>query len=318
MSDVPKAERLVNLVIALLEARKPMTLAEIKRRTGYYSDGSETSARRKFERDKDELRQLGVPIETRPSDAFGVSDGYNIDRHSYEQPDVELTPDEAAALALVVRMTAEPEARLAMTRFSARATGSGAKLMNEADAGIGARLVLGDGPFASFAQAVIERRAVTFHYRRGDGTQGERTVDPYAVLSRGGAWYIVGHDHDRADVRAFRLDRLQGSPQTAGERGTYQIPDGFDPRPHVSGPVVPTHGVQIAVAESSSWEAQSRGGQPTKEKIDGLVVHDFGTADHHRLATWAVGMGDRAVVLSPPELRADVVARLQSLLGESS
>lgn len=308
MAEVPKSERLVNLVIALLEARRPMTLAELKQRTGYYSTGTDDAARRMFERDKDELRTLGVPIETRPTDAFGGVDGYIIDRRSYEQPDVELTPEEAAALALVVQMSAEPGTRLAVTRLAAR---SGTDVAATGPAG--ATLSLGDAPWDALAQAVVERRRVTFDYRRGDGTRAERHVDPYAVLSRRGAWYLVGHDADRDDVRAFRLDRLQSTPSVADAAGTFDIPPGFDPHQHVTGPAVPTHDARIAVQPAAGFQAQAYGGELLPDRHGDLDVYAFGTADLHRLATWVVGLADRAVVLAPTELRDEVVARLRNV-----
>ncbi len=311
MSEVPKVERLVNLVIALLETRRPLTLAEIKRRTGYY-EGSEASARRKFERDKDELRALGVPIELQPSEPMGPPDGYTIDRASYEQPDVELTAEEAAALAVVVRMTAEPDARLAMARIAARSPDDE---IADPSLSLGAKLALGEGPFAELSAAVVERRRVSFTYRRGDGSTAQRDVAPYAVLTRGGAWYLVGHDASRDDVRAFRLDRMSGGVTVADEARTYDIPDDLDPRQNIRGPAVPTEDVRVAVAPNLSWEAQSRGGTPTGEEIDGLLVHAFGTADRNRLATWIVGLADGALALEPAELRDDVVRRLQAVAG---
>ncbi len=309
VTEVPKVERLVNLVIALLETRRPLTLAEIKRRTGYY-EGSEASARRKFERDKDELRALGVPIELQPSEAMGPADGYIIDRANYEQPDVELTDEEAAALAVVVRMTAEPDARLAMARVAARSPDDE---VADPSLSLGARLSLGEGPYAELSTAVVERRRVRFTYRRNDGSTGRRDVAPYAVLTRGGAWYLVGHDASRDDVRAFRLDRIVGPAEVAEQVATYEIPDDLDPRQNIRGPVVPTEDVLVAVAPELAFEAQRRGGQPTGDEVDGLVVHAFGTADRNRLATWIVGHADGALAIAPPELRDDVVARLRAV-----
>ncbi len=310
MADVPKAERLVNLVIALLETRKPLTLAEIKRRTGYY-EGNEQSARRKFERDKDELRQLGVPIETRPSDLISeAADGYIIDRASYEQPDVKLDDDEAAALAIVVRMTAEQDARLAFNRIAATSPDD---VMADPALALGSRLALGEGPYEELADAVVARRPVAFDYRRADGVAERRDVHPYALLSRGGQWYLVGHDLGREAQRAYRLDRIVGTVEVAGDVGAFEVPDDLDPVAAVRGPSIPADDLRVAVAPELGWDAQALGGRPTGEQQAGLEVHEFAHADRHRLASWVVGNAGRAVALAPPELVEDVVGRLRAV-----
>jgi proteasome accessory factor B len=116
----PKVERLVNLTVALLEARRPMTFAEIRRRTRFYEQDDAESARRMFERDKDELRRLGVPIEVREL-AFGDELGYLVDRGAYEVEDLDLTPEEVAALAMAVQLTGSEGEHLALTKLVARA-----------------------------------------------------------------------------------------------------------------------------------------------------------------------------------------------------
>ncbi|MFW5933835.1 MAG: helix-turn-helix transcriptional regulator, partial [Actinomycetota bacterium] len=197
----PKVERLVNLTVALLETRQPMTLAELKRRTGYYTQDDHASARRMFERDKDELRQLGIPVETRPvprSDEYG----YLIPRGRYELPDVDLTAEEVASLALAVRMTGVEGTPLALAKLAARAP-EPAPLETDPTT----RVELETEPVDAVAEMVVQRQPVTFEYRAADGTQRVRTVDPYGVVRRRAAWYLVGRDHDRDAVRAFRLDR---------------------------------------------------------------------------------------------------------------
>src|SRR5829696_6069062 len=97
-----KVERLVNLIALLLDTRRPLTLDQVAELVPGY-DASGESLRRMFERDKEELRGLGVPVERAPIDAWGSEEGYFIDPEAYGMPELDLAPDERAALALAAR-----------------------------------------------------------------------------------------------------------------------------------------------------------------------------------------------------------------------
>ena len=100
-----KVERLVNLIALLLDTRRPLTLDQVAELVpGYEASGE--SLRRMFERDKEELRGLGVPVERAPIDAWGTEEGYFIDPEAYGMPELDLAPDERAALALAARARA--------------------------------------------------------------------------------------------------------------------------------------------------------------------------------------------------------------------
>ena len=104
-----RAERLVNLVIALLSTRQFVTAAKIRATVpGYDADDRSEKAdeafKRMFERDKAELREMGVPLETGRTSAFDTEDGYRIARADYELPEIQLTGEEAAAVGLALRL----------------------------------------------------------------------------------------------------------------------------------------------------------------------------------------------------------------------
>lgn len=304
-----KVERLVNLTVALLETRRPMTFRELRERTGYYDQNDPESARRMFERDKGVLRDLGVPIETRPVDPLGDEAGYWIDRRRYELPDVDLTPDEMTAVALALRAVGDTASRLALTKVAARAP-------DPADASTPAalpRIDLDVDPVDPVAAAVVERQAVAFTYRTASGERSQRTVEPYAVVSRRGAWYLVGRDQGKDAVRAFRLDRLEGDPEPVGPIGAFERPEELDVEAHVSGPAEDVE-ARIAVAPELAWEAELRGGEPTDEEHEGLSTYRFPRANPWRTRAWALGNADRVVVLEPPGLRDEVVAALRRLV----
>lgn len=303
-----KVERLVNLTVALLETRRPLTFEELRRRTRYYQQDDHESARRMFERDKDDLRRLGVPVETRSLGAFETELGYTIDRRAYELPDVDLTSDEVAALALALQLTGDEGARLGLTKLAARAPDP-----SQLDAPVRARVSMAEGPLDEVAGPLVTRQAVRFGYRRVDGTTGDRTVDPYAVVQRRGSWYLVGRDHDREGVRAFRLDRVTTRIRPVGDEGAFDRPADLDPSAHVEGPDEEEVAVEVAIAPAARWEAELRGGRPTGEELDGWPVYRLPAAHPWRTVTWILGLGADAVVQRPPEVRARVAAALEGV-----
>jgi proteasome accessory factor B len=304
-----KVERLVNLTVAFLEARRPMTLAELRRRTGYYTQGDPESSRRMFERDKDDLRRLGVPIETREV-AFGDEVGYVVDRAAYELADVDLTAEEVAALSLAVQLTGSEGSHLALAKLAARAP-------DPADLATSptTRVSLVPDPVDAVADAVVARVPVRFPYRTAGGETAERTVDPYAIVQRRGAWYLVGRDHARDAIRAFRLDRMVGRAREAGAPGGYLVPEGFDPAEHVRGPEGERVDVEVAVRAGARWAVELRGGVDTGRTHHGEPVLRLPDLDPVRDRSWLLGLGPDVEVLAPEALRAEVVEALERLSG---
>ncbi|MDP9022003.1 MAG: WYL domain-containing protein [Actinomycetota bacterium] len=303
-----KVERLINLTVALLETRRPLTLAEIRRDVaGYHHDDPE-SARRMFERDKNDLRQLGVPIETRPVDPLGPDVGYLIDPDAYALQPVELSAEEVAALSIAVQVTGEEAARPGLAKVATRAPDPAAVPTPPA------RIDVGGDALDGVADAVVERRSVGFGYRTASGAASTRMVDPYGVVQRRGAWYLVGRDHDRDAVRAFRMDRLTTAPEVASEPHAYTTPADLDLAAHVAGPVGEMIAAVVAFAPGVVWEIAARGGVSQGTRDDGWVVARFDDVDPQRFLPWVLTFGAHAEVLAPPELRADARTRLRDLL----
>lgn len=300
-----KVERLVNLTVALLEARKPLSFAEIREGLHAYDQGDPESARRMFERDKDDLRRLGVPVETRVRDHLSGEQGYIIDRSAYELPDVELTAEEVASLALAVRLSGQRDVQLPLAKLAARSPDPGGVAVP-----VPAQVTIGTEDLETVAEALVDRQALAFTYRTATGAVGSRTLDPYAVVQRRGAWYVVGRDHDRDGIRAFRLDRMVDSPRTAGEPGAFAPPRDLDVESHVTGPAE----ARVTVAPELAWEAEIRGGHPEGARADGWPVYRFAGINHLRVLSWALALGCRAEILSPPELRERAMAQLHSLV----
>jgi len=300
---MPVVERLVNLTIALLETRRPLTFEEIRRRTRYYPQSDAASARRMFERDKEALRAFGIPIETRQD--FGMDDpGYLIDRRVYELRGVDLDAEEVGALAVAVEMVGSAEGALPLAKVAARAPDPVA--FDPPRARVGIPL---DGMDA-FAAPIVERRVVRFAYRTADGRSGIRTVEPYGIVRRRRAWYLVGRDRDREGPRGFRTDRMIGDLEVVGPPAAFVVPDGLDLGSVVSGPDVPPVDVRFSPSEDGRWALAARGGV---DEDDGTVR--VAGVDPVRDRAWLLGIAPDAAVVGPRDVREsirDALARVAS------
>lgn len=304
-----KVERLVNLTIALLEARAPMTLQEIRRRTGYYRGDNLDSARRTFERDKDELRRLGIPIETGTAPRSDEL-GYRIPRRAYELPDIDLTAEEVAALVLAIELTGTEGTPLALAKLAARSPDP-----VPLPGPVTTRVDVHAEAVDAVAEAVLARRVVRFTYRAADGSTSERTLDPYGVVQRRGAWYLVGRDHARQALRAFRLDRCLATPQPVGAPGAFDPPDELDLGRAVSGQQLPGVQVELAVSPAARWAVELRGGRVTDRTHDGRPVLLLDGLHPVRDRAFLLGLGSEVEVLHPMELRAELAAAYADVLA---
>jgi predicted DNA-binding transcriptional regulator YafY len=232
-----KAERLLNLVIALLNAPTFRSAAWIRAKVAGYGDApTEEAFLRTFERDKKELRDLGVPLQTPPNGG----DGYRIPRSEFALPPLSFTPAEAAALALAGRLWET-------TALEAAGSGALRKIRDAetADSGAGAdedggrpedsvvtllqpRVRTSDPAFEPILAAVRAGRTVEFDYRKDPGGPAEpRRLQPWGLVSLRGRWYVIGHDDLRGDRRTFRLSRIAGPVRPSG-RVTVRAPEGID------------------------------------------------------------------------------------------
>src|SRR4051812_40440211 len=227
MPSTDRLERLVNLVAALLEAPPPPTPGELWGRVPGYAD-DEGAFRRTFERDKESLRQMGIPISVEQLDPTSPEspEGYRVRREHYELPDPGLKGDELAALHLA-----------ASTVQLEGITGTEAlwKLGGDAtQGGSGPTAALpGSEELAVLFGAIAERRPVRFAYKAED-----REVNPYRLSFRNGHWYLAGHDHGRGGERVYRLDRFETRPAAITEARSFQRPEqagGPPPPPRAAG-----------------------------------------------------------------------------------
>lgn len=219
----------MNLVLALLSTRQYLTADKIRGIVGGYAEApSDDAFFRMFERDKGELRELGVPLEVGRNSVFDSVDGYRIARRDYELGEIELTPDEAAAVGLAVRLWDSPE-------LTGHAHGALVKLraagvdVDQGAAGPVQPLVRTEQAFSPLLGAVQSGHVVRFEYRRsGSPERKKRTVEPWGVASWRGRWYVIGHDRDRDAPRCFRLSRIHGTVQVTRQRVEHERPPDVD------------------------------------------------------------------------------------------
>ena len=336
-----KTERLVNLVIALLATRRHLSVEEIRRAVpGYGEPGdprAEEAFRRMFERDKEELRELGIPLETGTDSVWDDEPGYRIARRDYALPDIALAPDEAAALGLAARLWDSAGLATPARRAVAKLQAAGAAVETPAGAEDGDGSPLGQLAGAVDAAepalepclaALRHRQVLRFSYRAASSAASstaavtDREVEPWGVVSWRGRWYLVGHDRSRDDVRAFRLSRIAGPVQAVGPRGAAPAPpEGVD----LVGKVAALVGepasltARLRVRHGAALELRRDAvGAPRPAGEDGWDELDLAAPDAERLADRVAGFGAHVVVLDPPEARAAVVRRLRGALDPAA
>jgi len=314
-----KTERLLNLLLALLATRRPLPKQELRRLVPGYPESDEAFDRA-FERDKDELRELGVPVETATvsgSDLFGDEIGYRVRREAYALPDISFTAEELTVLALAARAWQSAALSGPASRALLKLQASGAGVDDAAVAGIEPRVSASEPAFLPLVTAVREGRAVRFDYRTSAAAAPAlRTIEPWGVLSRSGHWYVVGFDRDRADSRVFRLSRISGPVRPFGPPGAVTVPEGVDLQAAVAAATPrAARGTGRVRLRPNSGGWLRRSGQRVEGEPD---VVELSYADISVVADEVAALGPAAAVLEPEELRIAVADRLRAVLAAHS
>jgi proteasome accessory factor B len=309
---VSKLERLLNLTAALLDTRRPLTAEEIRQRLPGYPE-REDSFRRTFERDKDDLREMGIPIEVVevPGSDPPIA-GYRIAPERYYLPDPGLAPDELAALQIA--------------SVAIRLGDTDADLDLDAVRKLGGRVEVGR-PTTEVAalpqpphlealfEAVTARREVTFRY-----AGAERHVQPHRLDFHKGRWYLSGWDTDREGDRRFRLDRFEGEVAT-GPPGGFVRPDhtpGVMPDPWELGEGQPVTARLLVDADQVALARnQLPDDTPWEERPDGSAVASIPVVNRDAFRSFVLTFLDHAEVLGPAELRDDIVGWLRPLAART-
>ncbi len=300
-----RLERLTNLVLVLLRTPRPISLRQIGTIVaGYPEDAS--ALRQAFERDKRTLRENGIPLTLERLEGGDDQVGYRILPEHYYLPDLGLNKDEQLALGFALA--------------AVRLEGSGgrdalAKLGSPDVPDLPPVAVLPSLPALAPLQEAIRAHAVASFPYRGRA----RDVEPYGLCFRSGVWYLVGKDRAAAELRTFRVDRIEDAEPVIGPAGAFEPPADLDMLEVIR--YVPWQArddqATEVVVDVDRREARAAvelvGTAAIEQRDNGSVRLRFRIGDDEGFVSWLVGLGDAAELVSPPALRVRVVERLQSL-----
>lgn len=327
---VPAEERLFSLVLALLSTESGLTKAEILTNVQGYRQrftpgGDNASLERQFERDKDDVRELGIPLETIETPGAAGNNQtlrYRIPKGEYDLPvDVRFTPDESALLSLAAMawregaLSADSRRGLLKVRSAGSEDDDGA-LQLGVDA-YAPRLRARDAAFEPLRSALDRGAAVRFDYiTPGQHEARRREVAPLALVQHGGRWMLAAHEFATDSDKNYLLSRIVGTV-TQYEVGQHTAPVGAGERTLAElERIWSARTARIAVTPGSDAERRLTRRRDTKTDADGaLVLHHV---DPQILAEELAAFGPEVRVLEPEDLRLRVVERLRALVRDHS
>ena len=314
MASTAKLERLLNLTAALLETPRPLTAEQIADRIFGYPE-EKAAFRRAFERDKEALREMGIPIVM--AEVVGADPpqtGYRIPKDQYYLRDPGLEADELAALHL-----AASAIRLEGVEGTAGLwkLGGVPAASSETSATATVAAIPVDHRLVTLFGAVGERRPVSFTYR-----DERRTIDPYRLDFQRGRWYLTGYDHVRADERVFRLDRVTGDVE-AGDARSFEPPSVASPgaraEPWQLGEGEPLRAQVLVDAAQAPIAVGILGPDAvTEQRPNGSIVMEFPVSNPEGFRTLVLSFLEHAEILGPAELRADLVEWLRAVASDGA
>jgi proteasome accessory factor B len=308
-----KTERLLQVVLCLTQSRRFVTRDQLRQAIPDYAACPTSEAfERMFERDKNELRELGIPLETSSTGGLDDDPGYRIDRDTYGLPPLHLTAEELTAVALAARVWRESGPASAAARALLKVSTDGIDVDPTELPAIEPRLSGGEAAFEPLTTAVAMRRPVSFGYRTArDVEMMQRHLQPWGVVSQRGRWYVVGMDTDRGAERVFRLSRIEGEVKPDGRPASYDVPAGEDLRARVrsfaaAGPPMLAR-LRVRAGAGHGLRRRADGVEPIDGSTDRV---DVSYLDSGALAEEIASYGAAVVVDEPPALRQAVINRL--------
>jgi predicted DNA-binding transcriptional regulator YafY len=312
VAEVAKFERIFNLLSELYATRVPLTIEELRDRVaGYGGFDNDESFRRTFERDKGDLRGMGIEVALRPV-PFGEpgQEGYIVDERDQLLPELDLTTDERAAVQVALSsVRVGGEDALAALRILGGRDGNDT-------AGAVAAYLPESQHLGTLIGAAAQRRKATFHY-----ADLERTVHPWRLACVEGRWYLGGFDELRSAHRTFRLDRIEGQVVT-GEPGAFEPPEELPAlrlEPWQIGSGEPVAATVVVDAGHGGRARAAFGKDVVWESLPGGALRGtINVTNSEAFRTAFLEFGDHAELVGPPLLRADLLTWLHDTVGALS
>jgi len=307
-----KTERLLNLVFAMMSTRRAISRSDIRDNVAGYEDAhSDEAFERMFERDKDELRSMGLPIET-VTDTMGDILGYRILPSEYEFVDMEFSPDDLIVLGVAAQVwdqaVLSAPAQSALRKIEAKYGKSFVSPPAELSGLV--KLQAHDVALPILLRAAREKRVVKFSYQNRAGLQSARSIEPWAVICREGHWYCIGFDLDRQEQRTFKLPRIQGAVKLTADSHTASRPE--NPSMQIPQPeekitariaIVPNRGATLRRNATAIDHA---------DEIDILTVH----GSISDLTQWTLLALADVIRIESPELTQAVLSASKQIFEE--
>ena len=303
-----KSERLVNLTIALLATKRYLTKSEIFRTVAGYSGDSE-SKDRMFERDKDDLRSLGIEIEVGSFDPlFEDEAGYRIRPELYS---LQLKDLDTLSLTLLHKASEfwreavlGESAQSGIRKLKSLGFESDDEMLTESSM---PHLHTPD-QLPDLIEAVSERRIVEFQYLNENLIPEERSVEPYRISNSRGHWYLIGLDRKRGALRTFRLDRFTSNVSQSSRSQLFEVDKvALQSEEERSRSISRTAYLRIRRGKAALLRAESR----LVANLDDWDEIEVDYSDSEKLINQILWAGDSAIVIAPQELRDEVIARLE-------
>ena len=293
-----KLERLLNLTAALLHAEIPLTAEELRDRVGGYPD-TKATFRRAFERDKDDLRSMGMPLRIEPVPGVDPPvDGYRLDRDEYAGTELAFEADELAALHLATSLVRLDGDDTALVKLGAAGGNAPANSVG--------RVPFND-TLATMIGAAVDRRALSFTYN-----DVERIVEPWKLSFTRGHWYLSGFDRLREDQRLYRVDRIEGDVSLNGpaEAPVGDVNEPIDLRGWELGDGPAIEATIVVDADQAAHARHILG--DVVDRPDGSVTATLDVRNIDAFRSFVLSFLEHAEILEPADLRNDFIEWLEA------
>lgn len=316
-----KNERLLNLLICLLSTEQFISADRIRRAVIAYGSADTPKAKvafeRMFDRDKDDLRELGVVIETGTNGWGEDTVGYRIAGREAKLPEINLTEREAAAVGIATELWKSAQFESASQGALLKLKATGLRIDREALGHVEPHVRADDPAFDAILRAVQDRCPITFGYRgSADEDPVTRHLQPWGLVSWRARWYVSGFDTDRDAQRVFRLSRIVGDLKRDGKPAAFNAPREVDLRaglPDERPPAALIATIKIHSGDPVGLRRMATEDQPAA--ADHIQVRYSNVA---HLASVIAQYGCDVEVVQPPEARAAVREQLRELASWKS